>query len=514
MNKNGLYSLGSVLVMLGAAGQALADDNEVYIGQTGVTNTVSIDQLGESNKVGSDDVSIFVSQTGRSNALTVAQEGYRNQAGAAATSGALGLLGIYQTGENNVIDINQNNSLLSGQNLIGAISQVSPTGFIGSIANSLTILQTADPLSGTTSTGDGEGNHVIGEVQQINTGGADANSATINQYDGASGGGDGNRVQSLIQDGSGNTTTITQRDSGNIVSNLRQYGTSNQSTIIQRDGTDNVINTFQQDGLDNEALVSMTGSRNMLFSVLQNNALVGVAGNLLTVTLGGDDNGGDGMGGLGQFTFDITKILQVAQAEIQQFGDENKLNYVTSATSSANRFGFVQDGDGNAISGTVDGEQNEAAILQIGDGNRIDFLQDGDKNALAVSSRGDDNVLYTRQIGDENILQVTFEGAVNPITRSNQNNDPALGDFTGKPLASAGSLQPGDIIQTGNLNKVVVAINTGSFNKFAFSQTGNQNVIDGITNGNSNQALVIQTNDLNYAYYRQSGNNNQIVILQ
>ncbi|PLW77547.1 hypothetical protein [Cohaesibacter celericrescens] len=513
MKKIGLSSLGTVLLMLGTCGSALADDNSVYIGQTGFTNSVSIDQLGESNKIGSDDISIFVSQDGSGNALTVSQTGYTNEAGATSSAGALGLLGLYQSGDNGVINITQKNTALSGLNIIGAVSQSAPTNVSAATSNSLTILQTDDALGGTTNTGNGEGNHVIGEIQQIQTG-TGANIASISQYDGASGGGGGNRVQLLIQEGSANQATLTQQDSGNTIGDFRQYGTNNQTTAIQRDGTDNVIDSFQQDGEANRALLSMTGSRNVLFSIIQRNALLGVAGNILTVTMGGDDNGGDGMGGLGQFQFAATKLLQVAQAQIQQLGDENHLNFVTSAVASTNRFGFVQDGDGNALSGTVDGTENEAAVLQIGDGNRLDFTQSGDKNAIAISYRGDDNVLNVEQSGDENAIEVTFDGAINPITRSNQNNDPALGGFTDLVLAHAGSLMPGVALQSGNLNTAKISISAGNFNKFAFSQTGDQNIINGAVTGNSNQALVVQTNAMNTAYYRQSGNNNQLIILQ
>ena len=513
MKRPGLFRSTSAMALLLFASPALANDNEVYIGQTGVTNSVAIDQLGESNKVGADDSSLFVSQDGSNNEVSVTQTGYANQAGATGSAGALGLVGLYQTGDRNSLTITQQSSASTGLNVIGAVSQAAPANLAAGQGNDLTIIQTDASITAGTGTGSGDSRHTIGEVMQIQTG-TTTNIATISQYDGSNGGDTGNRVQMLVQDGTDNLATITQQEAANQVGDMRQFGSSNEATVTQEDGTDNRLDSFLQDGTGNRALVTMTGSRNLLFSLLQNNALMGVVGNIATVTLGGDDNGGDGMGGLGQFTKDVTRLLQVAQAELNQLGDENMINFVTSGSSVANLYGFVQDGDGNVISGTVDGEENEVALLQIGDGNRYDFGQTGDQNAIAVTSRGDNNSLFVEQIGDENIVDVSFDGGVSPITRSNQNNDPALGGFSGLALSKAGSLAPGDLLQSGTQNSAKIAVENGNFNKFAMSQTGNQNVIDGGTVGDNNQALVIQSGSLNRAYYRQTGNYNQLIILQ
>ncbi|WP_319531715.1 hypothetical protein [uncultured Cohaesibacter sp.] len=504
--------LSTAFLSLLATGAALSDDNVVYIGQTGNTNTVIIDQLGSGNLVGSDNNAIFVSQDGSNNVLEAQQTGYDNEAGAAKTAGALGLLGIYQNGDRNIASISQQNSNPAGQNSIGAISQNSDTNR-AIIANSINITQTDASANGTLGTGNGAGNHVIGEILQINTGG-DANILNISQFDGTTGSGDGNRVQTVIQEGSGNLATISQEEQGNEVAELRQYGADNEATITQEDGVNNFVNVVTQDGDNNRSRLTLSGSRNLVFSVLQSNALVGTIGNIATITLSGDDNGGDGMGGLGQFTRSITQLLQVAQGEVNQFGDENILNFVTSGTSSMNLYGFVQDGDGNALSGTVDGAENEAAALQIGDGNRLDFLQEGDHNTIAVSYRGDDNMLFAKQLGDENTIEVTFDGGVSPITRSNQNNDPAIGGFTSDVAAYADTLMPGDALQFGNLNYAKITIHSGNQNKIAFAQTGDENTINGVTTGHQNQVLITQTGYLNNAEYSQSGNNNSLVIIQ
>ena len=513
MKRQILLGSASSIVILLMVGSALATDNEVYIGQTGVTNSVSVDQLGEANKVGSNDSSLFVSQDGSNNAVSVTQTGYDNQAGATATAGSLGLQGLYQTGDRNSLTISQQSTASTGLNVIGAVSQIAPTSVAAGLTNSLAITQTDQSQLGASGSGNGDSAHIIGEIRQIRTGTA-TNTATISQYDGSAGGGEGNRVQLFEQDGSGNQANIIQQDAANTIGDMRQFGTNNDATITQENGNDNRVNAFQQDGTSNRARIGMSGSRNLVFSLLQNNSLVGVVGNIATVTLGGDDNGGDGMGGLGQFTMDVTKLLQVAQAEIQQLGDENMMNFVTSGSSTANLYGFVQDGDGNVVSGTVDGEENEVASLQIGDGNRLDFSQIGQLNAIAATSRGDDNVLLLEQNGDENQINVSFDGAISPISRSNQNNDPALGGFSDLVLAHSGTLLPGQIQQTGNQNSVQMTTDNGSFNKFAMSQTGDQNSIDGQIVGDSNQALVIQVGALNHAYFRQIGQYNQLTILQ
>nr|WP_320142133.1 hypothetical protein [uncultured Cohaesibacter sp.] len=511
------YSLAPVLTLIMAAygPSALADENEIYLGQTGVTNVIDIDQVGNSNKVGANDTAIFISQLGTSNEIAIAQTGYANEAGASAPTGALGLQGLYQTGSQNILDITQQNDNALGMNRIGAISQESPATYAASVSNSLTIIQSQNAIDGTAGSGDGQGNHTIGEVRQIQTNANGArNIAVLRQFDGAEDAYDGNRIGWLLQNGSGNIANVTQQYRGNILNTFRQYGQSNEATIFQHSGTENRIAQFDQAGSFNRSSVAMIGSRNMLWSLIQNNDLVSVTGNLATITLEGDDNGGDGFGGLGQFTKENTKQLQVSQGEVKQLGDHNTLNMVTTDASTMTAFGFVQDGDGNWLSGTTDGIENEVASSQIGDGNRLNFVQMGDRNSMAVTYKGKDNELNAKQTGDENSMTVSFDGDVTPLSRSDQTNDAALGGFTDLVLASSGTLTPGQAIQTGDLNVASIRVHGGSFNKFAFSQAGDQNMIDGAIAGISNQSAVTQANGENYAYFRQTGNYNQLIILQ
>nr|WP_321456962.1 hypothetical protein [uncultured Cohaesibacter sp.] len=511
------FSVGTTiaLIMSACATTAKADENEVYLGQTGVTNVIDINQLGSSNKVGSDDISIFISQQGTSNDLTISQTGYANEIGASVTTGALGLNGLYQRGSNNTIDITQENDNASGTNIVGAILQQSSDTFPASVSNSLSIIQSHNAIDGTDGSGDGQGNHFIGELQQIQTEETTRpNTAVIRQYDGGADADDGNSIDAFTQRGSGNYASITQRYRRNSINSFLQYGSANEAAITQYSGMDNEVANFSQIGTSNRSSIFMIGSRNLLLSMIQNNDLVSVTGNLMTLSLGGDDNGGDGFGGWGQFSKENTKLLDVAQAEIKQLGDDNTLNFVTSAASLMNVYGFVQDGDGNWLSGTVDGTENEVAVSQIGDGNRLNFTQTGEQNALAVSYRGKDNELDATQIGEENTMSISFDGDVAPLSRSNQNNDTAIGGFTELVLEKAGTLTPGQAIQDGSLNVASIQIFAGSFNKFAFSQTGIANAIDGQISGTGNQSAVVQTDGENYAYYRQSGNNNQLVILQ
>ncbi|WP_319414493.1 hypothetical protein [uncultured Cohaesibacter sp.] len=512
------YSLAPALTMILATygTVSLADENEVYLGQTGVTNVIDVEQAGNSNKIGADESTIFISQQGTSNEMTISQTGYANEAGASAPTGTLGLYGLYQTGANNILDITQENDNSAGTNMIGAIDQQSPDTYASSVSNSLTIIQSQNSIDGTTGTGDGQGNHVIEEVQQIQSDDNGApNVAIIRQYDGALGiGDDGNSIGWLIQNGSGNYANVIQQYRGNSLEAFRQLGTDNEAEIFQQAGVDNLIAHFDQIGSSNRSVLAMIGSRNLIWSAIQNNDLVSVTGNIMTVTLEGDDNGGDGFGGLGQFSHDNTKQLQVSQAEIKQLGDHNTLNMVTTSASAMTQFGFVQDGDGNWISGTIDGIENEIGAEQIGDGNRLTFAQTGEQNAMAVSYKGKDNELNAIQNGDENTMTISFDGGISPLSRSDQTNDTALGGFSDITLAYAGSLTPGDAIQNGNLNVASIHVMGGSFNKFAFSQSGDQNEIDGEIEGISNQSVVSQSYGENYAYYRQYGNNNQIIILQ
>ncbi len=502
------------LAVLASASLTTAQENQVFIGQTGVTNTINIDQAGQSNSVGADTTTLLVAQDGQNNELDIRQSGINNRVGADLTTGRTGILGVNQIGSDNNIQIEQNNTATVGENVVGAILQQATSGIGGAVTNSLVILQTGDISLGGLGSGAGEGQHRIGEVTQIHTG---ANSLTnfveITQRDGGTGSGSGNDVDTVIQVGAGNSFTATQLDSGNVITDVRQTGETNTANVQQGNGVDNVIQLLVQDGIGNSANVDQSGNRNIILSVEQNNALVAVTGNIMTITIGGDDNGGDGLGGLGQFVTAAQNIA-VAQAEFTQLGDENNLNFTTAATSEANLFGFVQDGDGNAISGTVRGQENESASVQIGDGNTLDFNQDGLRNSVAVTYRGDNNSLNVNQVGDENTVEVGFEGGVSPLSRSNQNNDPAIGGFSGLAAAFSSTLLPGDIFQTGNLNAVSISVNVGNQNQFAVSQTGNQNTVAGSVFGNANQVLVIQTGSFNVALYSQTGSNNQLIIIQ
>ena len=85
------------------------------------------------------------------------------------------------------------------------------------------------------------------------------------------------------------------------------------------------------------------------------------------------------------------------------------------------------------------------------------------------------------------------------------NNAAAAGAFSGAALTAsqlvAPNLTPGTIIQNGVGNTITYSVGaSGSLsnqNLFAFSQTGQGNLIEGTTSGNFNQVVIVQSGSAN-----------------
>ena len=79
-NSTGAFVIGLISSLVASHAQELGT-NQVYIGQTGDTNTITIDQEGNSNLVGENADILRLNQFGARNTLTVDQFGFSNSIG-------------------------------------------------------------------------------------------------------------------------------------------------------------------------------------------------------------------------------------------------------------------------------------------------------------------------------------------------------------------------------------------------------------------------------------------------
>jgi hypothetical protein len=500
--------LSGAAIPIAAGGIADAASNNVYLGQTGITNTITITQAGLDNQVGADTTNLLLNQEGRDNIVTVSQTGWWNAVATVAHVLPLDAIylipavGIDQVGDANVMSLIQSNLEAIGYNTIEAVRQAAADGFT-TTSNTLSVTQSPNGGDG------GAAQHYIGEIVQINPDvGSAANSMVITQTGG--GAGVGNFIESVRHEGHGNSIVIEQSSTSNNVSFVRQLGNGNSGTLIQQDGDGNTIWASEQYGVGNQMAVTESGNHNYVWSAVQNNATVAVKGNIMTISLSGDDNGGDGHGGFGRFST-VAGDIGVIQARVAQLGDDNSISYTVgrdaTGPSTHNLFGFYQDGTGNQLAGTATGSDNEAATRQVGDGNYVAFTQSGAGNAVAASMDGDSNYAAFDQSGTGNIAHLTMGGTLG----SNNNNAPSLA-FSAT-LAGAG-LSPGEYRQSGAGNDLELTILNGSSNASATSQTGDHNLITGAVSGTYNQAVVVQDGHGNIAGFSQNGSNNYLIIQQ
>jgi hypothetical protein len=489
-----------------SAAHAQSATNEAWIGQTGETNTITIDQTGNGNSAGANDSTLRINQDGRNNAITIDQFGYSNSAGAVSLPQPGAPQGINQVGDQNAIEVHQDNLDPDGSNLIGAIFQGSLTG-LSAIANLLFIQQDA-------SNPGGQADHAIDYVRQVNTAdGLGENVARIFQSGGLNG--LGNTIERVVQRGYANLAEITQTQQGNRVGSARQIGHDNQYLVEQGQGETNTLNALDQIGDLNRARVTMSGDRNYVESVLQNNEGLALSGNVVTVMIAGEDNGGDGTGGAGMFQTDVANDVGVFAGAFTQIGEDNDISFTVNG-GSENQFGIAQFGDGNGAVVSishVDGSAaraslNEVAVLQTGDDNDLALDVVGDENATGAVVTGERNKLSLGQTGSGNTIQIDIDGDDNNYVTATIGFGASL-----SALAGSASLTPGRIAQSGNLNTASVSV-TGDLNQFAFDQSGDGNMASLTVLGSTNQSVVVQSRNANAAYVKQTGSGNTMGIRQ
>ena len=496
----------------GGAARAQTINNETWIGQVGNTNEITIQQEGRGNIAGADNVTHRLTQDGDYNSIFIDQYGWSNSI--ASTDLEAGRpVGLTQRGDLNEFTLTQHNSEPdgSGFNFVGAVYQESPRG-LNSMPNFLQIEQSE---TGGTNSAAG---HVVRSVRQINT---TADSAPNTGYVNQSGGGSGvgNSVDELSQEGAGNLFEIIQSGQDNAVNLGQQNGSGNEFHVEQSDGETNVVDILQQLGELNRTRVHESGSRNYITRIYQNNEQVAIAGNRVKISITGEDNGGDGFGGLGQFTSSAALgLVGVAQGEITQMGDDNDVG-LTITQGEGNQFGATQIGDGNGAIIAVSAQPG-----QVASGNEAAVYQNGFDNDYSHTVLGNDNVGAGSQVGSRNTvdLQQTGDGNISvAMTTGDDNNAASLGGFSGRADGAAATIalspgdafQPGALVQRGNLNTADLSI-TGSQNRFGLWQDGDTNATMVVVAGSTNQIAVVQTGATNTSLSSQSGSGNTLGVRQ
>jgi hypothetical protein len=465
---------GTLVGALGSANAQELGTNQVYIGQTGDTNTITIDQEGNSNLVGENADILRLNQFGARNTLTVDQFGFSNSLGALLTSPfpEFRVFGPNQEGDRNQLVVDQSNLNSNAANSIGATGQIAATGR-SSVGNFMTVTQ----VSGEAGLG-----QAIEQIVQINFTAGLANSVDISQTD---------------ENGIG----------GNIIGRIWQNGSDNGVVIDQING-ENEVRTVTQWGAGNRLTVDQDGARNLVDIVEQNNDVQGGGGNIAELRFESDANGSDGANGFSNFASGLPTVRAPGQAQVFQLGSENTLSFLATGGSN-NLYGFTQDGDGNGVRAISDGNANEIAIAQFGDGNSLSSVQDGDRNRGAILQFGDYNVVDLTQTGNGNLARVVIEGSFNNAPR---------GSFAEPLLAASsapgiGRLGPGVLRQVGADNSIELDV-IGDNHLFAVLSEGARNQVVGFMQGSGNQALIVQTGDDNIANFSQVGSGNAVLILQ
>lgn len=519
-------ALASALTLF-AVPAVLADDNFANIEQGGDDNAASATQgPGDDNDIGT--AVLAARQNGNLNILTILQSGSDNSIGASGT-------GLQQNSNRSTATITQS----SDGNSVGQVTQTgiaSTTGGTSLPRNTLTILQ---------QTGDGNS---IGTVTQARSSAADS--------------------------ALGNSANLTQSGDDNVIGTLSQSGYAQLATLTQT-GDDNDIDSVDQRGIGNSATISLTGDGNGVSAfafptditgawgslvqgrVYQDNEAGGtgvIDGNILSFIVTGDDN---------SFGFSQTGTANQIDGLIGPLGSAGNQTGVIQL-GSANLAGFTIVGSDNLVfidqGGGVNNSDNDANVLILGDGNQVGVAQTGiDNSALVDIDDGDDNIVNIAQDsvlggnlaevtitgdanlvtlnqsgsnsagidlhGDDNLLVASQTGTTNSLTINlwgNGNNSTANGGFTGVALTTSlltsPDLVPGSIVQNGSGNSILYDVGTALVgsddNKFAFSQIGNDNRIEGSTVGSGNQVVIVQNGDLSFTSFSQNGIGNIIAVSQ
>jgi hypothetical protein len=176
--------------------------------------------------------------------------------------------------------------------------------------------------------------------------------------------------------GDDNGLIITQRDDNNNGS-IAVAGGSNLVKLAQNGGT----------RFGNNASVDIIGSGNHA-DIDQTKSGSGGANNLTLNIFGNDNNNNPSLTAFGGAALAAAQGTGLEPGLIRQIGSGNSITMKVGASGSVatgNIFAFLQDGGYNTIKGSVQGNSNQAVVVQSGSGNFTNFSQSGSFNIIGVN---------------------------------------------------------------------------------------------------------------------------------
>ncbi|GAB3784758.1 hypothetical protein GCM10028818_45050 [Spirosoma horti] len=317
-----------------------------------------------------------------------------------------------------------------------------------------------------------------------------------------------------------NSASLSQNGTGNN-SNSAQVGSFQTVNVVQ-DGANNVNTNQQFSHYTQQANVTQTGLTNTANTY--QNADAG-PGNFITV-----NQNGTGVGGnkalVDQSNFwtinsqaTVLQNGQNLQSRVVQLGAQNDVAKTDQVGASQNA--TINQGNGNFQSSTNSSAYiqqysnfgpQDATINQLGDNNNAQIYQSnnaGPNNVATVNQNGNNNIGFLDQ---SDFATVSTTGFISQVGNGNQAylQQRGGGAFTSGSSATIG--------QTGNSNFANLTQYGGINNQAAISQTGDQNIVTGISGssalqiGASNSLTVTQASLVGgpgqYAQVQQLGTGN------
>lgn len=341
-------------------------------------NSATIRQTSDGNSLGK------LGQEGYRNTVSLVQSnGSGNHAGTVSQRGAYNRIALTFSGANNgTSDFSP--VLLSGTAAFANLTQgdVTQAGFGNKLNFVVTGNRNAFGFNQNGLFGNDIGGYVTGDHNQFG----------VYQYgifDTATIGvlGSENEVY-ISQDGWFNDATakaLGGDDNGLIIT---QRDDNNSGSIAVAGGSNLVKLTQNGDSrFGNNASVEIIGSGNHA-DIDQTKSGSGGANNLTLNIFGNDNNNNSSLTAFGGAALTAAQGTDLEPGLIRQVGSGNSITMKVGASGSVatgNVFAFLQDGGYNTIKGSVQGNSNQAVVVQSGSGNFTNFSQSGSFNIIGVN---------------------------------------------------------------------------------------------------------------------------------
>ncbi|WP_246130269.1 curlin [Bizionia saleffrena] len=399
------------------------NDNKVWVRQAGTKQSVYTEQ---DNGLGTGNNAARIWQTGA----------------VQATSGVKNAAMVKQLGTNN-----QSTTQQEGDKNHAVTQQGLKEGTLGVSENNRAKIR------------QGTGQQAEKNYASIEQDGANNKALTLQTYD--------NSEARTVQEGDNNKANINQNAGPNNSSGhsalVEQYGDFNESHVTQSGAGASNRSASTQTGNGNEShqtqVNTASGGGANANEAFINQGTVGNDGAIAqdATALYGDVSALDAVVGVGTFNGPGSYNALAIQ---NQNGESNQ--------SSIFQFGADAPTDGNYAEQDVDGDNNDALIVQnnwgtsAGGNNYAKQRQDGDKNEAGLVQLGNDNKARQEQHGDKNYAMATQRGTANLL------NTWQMGDKNAVTSA-----------QRGHDNQILIVQRDGQ------SYVAEQNLNDAWSNGNN-----------------------------